>query len=355
MHRSQRHHAAHGGPSSVLESLRRSRSDASSATSTQTSWSLCNSEETLDEALNGLLSSCRIVALDCEGDDLGRSEGTLSLICMRTISPATSNTVVIDVLAFSRGSSSLKRFFALIESESIQKIVFDGRMDFCAFFYEYGVHMKNVLDMQLADVEHRISPEQTMNPRQFSYRSPGEVHMLTGMASCLRENGITASPKESIDHHAWLVRPMQKKHLSYAAHDVELIEAIYNAFQRRGYIKPSLPEQSQRYITLWSDFQPATGDFYRSNAFLPLEVFVQGSPQDRMCGGCKRKLSIMSFSSRQAKMCFVCNAVRANMGARIEDNLDHMEIESDWDLEDENEVADYDCDMLDPFGDIWDF
>ncbi|KAE9384412.1 hypothetical protein BT96DRAFT_842256 [Gymnopus androsaceus JB14] len=264
---------------------------------------LCNSEHLLDEALNGLLSSCRIVALDCEGHDLGRSGGTLSLICVRSISPASLNTIVIDVLAFSRGSSSLKRLFALIESESIQKIVFDGRMDFCAFFYEYGVYMKNVLDMQLAYVERRIA--------RFSHRSPNEVHMLAGMASCLRENGITASPKESINHRAWLVRPMGKKHLSYAAHDVELIEAIYNVFHQRGHIRTSLLEQSQRYITLWSDFQPTTGDVYRSNAFLPLEVLVknQALPQDRMCRGCKRKLSVMSFPSRQAKMCFVCHAL----------------------------------------------
>ncbi|KAJ4485352.1 hypothetical protein J3R30DRAFT_1345120 [Lentinula aciculospora] len=124
-------------------------------------WSLCDTEESLEDALSTTLSGCKLLALDCEGDNLGRPGGTLSIICIRELLPSSSSssssssdsstTLLIDVLAFTRDSESPKRFFsAIVESGSVQKIVFDGRMDFCAFFYEYGVRMQNAIDIQLA-------------------------------------------------------------------------------------------------------------------------------------------------------------------------------------------------------------
>ncbi|KAJ3811771.1 hypothetical protein F5876DRAFT_75496 [Lentinula aff. lateritia] len=272
-------------------------------------WSLCDTEELLDEALATTLSSCQVLALDCEGDHLGQRGG---------LSPLSL-------------SESLKRFFALIECESVQKIVYDGRMDFCAFFYECGVRMRNVIDLQLADILSRSArgqSVQTQNRKLHRYLDPSQVirecsmyekvHMLGGMASCLKDHVLNATPKGSIDHQAWLRRPIQGKHLSYAAYDIELIELIHNAFQQRGYIKLSLSEQSERYITIWSDIQPQASDnnLYRSHPLLPLEILVQGSPQDKECNGCKRKLSRGSFPPLGSRYCFVCHAVQANMSKK---------------------------------------
>ncbi|KAJ3853914.1 hypothetical protein EV368DRAFT_81116 [Lentinula lateritia] len=302
-------------------------------TSPSKPWSLCDTEELLDEALATTLSSCQVLALDCEGDHLGQRGGTLSVISVRALLPPSSSptTLLIDVVTLTRSSESLKRFFALIECESVQKIVYDGRMDFCAFFYECGVRMRNVIDLQLADILSRSArgqSVQTQNRKLHGYLDPSQVirecsmyekvHMLGGMASCLKDHVLNATPKGSIDHQAWLRRPIQGKHLSYAAYDIELIELIHNAFQQRGYIKLSLSEQSERYITIWSDIQPQASDnnLYRSHPLLPLEILVQGSPQDKECNGCKRKLSRGSFPPLGSRYCFVCHAVQANMSKK---------------------------------------
>lgn len=192
--------------SSLLERL-----GISNSVSRTTPWVLCNSDTSLEDVLTSTLSNCTVIALDCEGDKLGRKGGTLSLISLRPLAPkaSTGTTSLIDVLAFPKESTILKRLFSLIESESIQKIVFDGRMDYCAFFYEYGVQMRNVLDMQLADVLSRAARGQstkTQNRRLFGYLSPNEVsqnrtmysnvHRLGALSSCLKDHDIDASPKD---------------------------------------------------------------------------------------------------------------------------------------------------------------
>ncbi|KAF9069438.1 ribonuclease H-like domain-containing protein [Rhodocollybia butyracea] len=301
----------------------------SNSASSTTPWVLCNSDGSLEDVLTNTLSNCTVIALDCEGDKLGRKGGTLSLISLRPLAPksSTGTTSLIDVLAFPKESSILKRLFSIIESESIQKIVFDGRMDYCAFFYEYGVQMRNVLDMQLADIQSRAARGQsakTQNQRLFGYLPPNEVsqnrtmysnvHRLGALSSCLMDHDIDVSPKDIVDHQAWLVRPIEEKHLGYAAHDVELIESVYTVFKRRGFINRSLSEQSQRYITLWSDIQPSDNDVdvFRSHPLLPLDILVQGSPQDTTCGGCRRKLSQGCFPHFQWELfCYVCLAVQA--------------------------------------------
>uniref|UniRef100_A0A0W0GAY2 3'-5' exonuclease domain-containing protein n=1 Tax=Moniliophthora roreri TaxID=221103 RepID=A0A0W0GAY2_MONRR len=115
---------------------------------------LCDTTTSLTPALDVLRAS-NVLILDCEGDELGKQGGTLSMIVLRTTSSnPPPQTYLIDVTRLS--SSDLRPVYDLLESEAATKVVFDGRMDYSALFHEKSVDTKKVLDMQLADVRSRI-------------------------------------------------------------------------------------------------------------------------------------------------------------------------------------------------------
>ncbi len=158
---------------------------------------LCDTSSKCEEALP-VLQSSPILILDCEGQDLGVVGGSLSIITLRT---TTSNpqTYLIDVKSLS--TVTLNEVFDLLSSVKVQKIVFDGRADFSAFYHEYGVELYNVLDMQLVDIKSREargenSEEQLKRlcgafaPREvWKNRDLYEqVHKLSSLEKCLREH-----------------------------------------------------------------------------------------------------------------------------------------------------------------------
>ena len=46
--------------------------------------------------------------------------------------------------------------FDILSSNSVTKVVFDGRMDFSALYHEQNVEVQNVLDLQLVDIDSRV-------------------------------------------------------------------------------------------------------------------------------------------------------------------------------------------------------
>src|SRR5258706_8920154 len=98
--------------------------------------------------------ACPALVLDCEGHNLGTSGGRLSIILLRGVT-ADSQTYIIDVTQLT--PPSLRPILDLLLSPSIQKIVFDGRMDFSALYHELGVELQNVVDLQLVDIMSRFA------------------------------------------------------------------------------------------------------------------------------------------------------------------------------------------------------
>lgn len=163
---------------------------------------LCDTSSKCEEALTVLRSS-PILILDCEGQDLGVVGGALSIITLRTTT-ANPQTYLIDVKSLS--TTALNEVFDLLSSTKIQKIVFDGRADFSAFYHEYGVELFNVLDMQLVDIKSREargekSEEQLKRlcgafaPREVwkNRKLYEQVHKLSSLEKCLREHQCTRS------------------------------------------------------------------------------------------------------------------------------------------------------------------
>ena len=158
---------------------------------------LCDTSQKCKEALPVLRSSPTLI-LDCEGQDLGVVGGALSIITLRTTT-THPQTYLIDAKSLS--TTTLNDVFDLLSSTKIQKVVFDGRADFSAFYHEYGIELLNVLDMQLVDIKSREargekSDEQLKRlcgafaPREvWKNRNLYEqVHKLSSLGKCIREH-----------------------------------------------------------------------------------------------------------------------------------------------------------------------
>ena len=158
---------------------------------------LCDTDQKCEEALPVLRSSPTLI-LDCEGQDLGVVGGTLSIVTLRTTT-ANPQTYLIDAKSLS--TTALNDVFSLLCSTKIQKVVFDGRADFSAFYHEYGIELFNVLDMQLVDIKSREARGETLDeqlkrlcgafaPREVWKNRDlyAQVHKLSSLGKCLREH-----------------------------------------------------------------------------------------------------------------------------------------------------------------------
>ena len=167
---------------------------------------LCADDSSLADAIT-VIQPASVLALDCEGKDLGVQGGTLSLISLRALEPETSKTYLIDTISLTK--DQLLPIFDVIKSSSVTKIVFDGRMDFSELYHGWGVSLRSVLDLQLADVESRrqrgedekdqlsrLSPY--LHRREISGQ-PGSysaIHKLSGLAQCIKEHEIITDELE---------------------------------------------------------------------------------------------------------------------------------------------------------------
>ena len=165
------------------------------------------SSKTKCKAICQLLALEPLLALDCEGVDLGQPGGSLSLVQIAS----RSQVFLFDVLEcpglFDAGLANI------LANDQIVKVVHDCRMDVIALAGA-GVTVQSVLDSQIAfGVTDRRSP-------------------CVGLKQLLNETtGRNHPEKDSAPHKSdpkfWSKRPISTLGLRYAAADVELlIEAV---------------------------------------------------------------------------------------------------------------------------------
>jgi exonuclease 3'-5' domain-containing protein 1 len=112
---------------------------------------LCVTSDDVAKAVDELAQSDYLI-LDCEGKDLGRQNGALSLISAGT---GRGKIHLIDALSLDRSSSATWRFFDLLKHQQPRKIVWDGRMDFIELWSAYGISLGGVIDLQIAEMISR--------------------------------------------------------------------------------------------------------------------------------------------------------------------------------------------------------
>lgn len=151
-----------------------------------------------------LLLEEKLVALDCEGVDLGRPNGKLCLVQIASGSSVWLFDVQQCPALLAEGV--LKD---LLESPKIVKAVHDCRGD-AAALYEHNIALSGVFDTQagLSLIDSRS-------------RQPSLQHLLRRTSG--KEHPQKARAPHLLDRKFWQERPLSKEAKSYAAADVELL------------------------------------------------------------------------------------------------------------------------------------
>ena len=177
-----------------------------------TSFTYCASRPAVAYATRTLARSPFLI-LDCEGKNLGATDGVLSLVCIGTAN--AEFIFVFDVLTLrSRNALAwLSPLFAIFADPSVKKIMWDCRNDFLEIWAAYGVSLQGVLDLQLAEIESRTSVRGEQEwKRMARLAARGRrlplplikqntdlfkgVHSLQGMDACIREAQLATTGKD---------------------------------------------------------------------------------------------------------------------------------------------------------------
>lgn len=175
-----------------------------------------------------LMHLCREITFDTKGVNLSRT-GRMTVISISLCTPC-SVTCLLDLVSIGpsifSGKSSLKE---LLESNTIQKMSYDCRIDSNAVFHQYGVKLRNVLDLQVYQLGIKIE-----NGKYLQQRQPGTDYLrglkYTSGGYLTREDRRDTwalSPPHRQDPDVWGKRPLRHDVWQYAANDVHCISRIY--------------------------------------------------------------------------------------------------------------------------------
>jgi len=174
----------------------------------------------LEEAMIDI-ARCPIIAVDCEGVELGRN-GTLCLVQIATKSKVYILDVIsIGELLFQQGLKFI------LESTTPTKVFYDCRRDSDILYHQHGVRLRGVLDVALTEVFYRWQ------------NGLGTPRFLKGYKRCVDMYLSINNPhfhqvKEKMcarmtegDTQFWVQRPLPKDALDYAAYDVKYLRELH--------------------------------------------------------------------------------------------------------------------------------
>lgn len=267
------------------------------------------------------------VILDCEGVNLGREGGSVTLICVGT--PFAEHIFLFDVLSPLITYSDMEGLLYLLNDSNILKIVWDGRMDYLEIWSTYGVPLQGILDLQVAEVMSRytvrgegedarirrlrgqLSVSTTMKKRYEG------LHAVVGLQRCWKECGYEAESGKDpeimrmhkvLGSSVWAARPLTHQLLQYAARDILLIGVLYPHFCRSGWIprQPltfgALLSQCQRYVSAHVEQgKSADSDVFRPCGIIPLDVLTIPHKPKFVCFACNRSLSASAFETQSTR------------------------------------------------------
>lgn len=113
----------------------------------------CDSPATYASAV-WVLRNAPYLILDCEGNNLGRAGGCVTLICAGT--PFAEHIFLFDLLSTTITPRDIYSLLQILADRNVLKIVWDGRMDYLEIFTSYGIVLDGVLDLQVVEVASRM-------------------------------------------------------------------------------------------------------------------------------------------------------------------------------------------------------
>lgn len=182
-------------------------------------YTFCTTAESVANAIPAL-SRSRYLVLDCEGKSIGRIDGALSLVCIGT--ERAEQIFVFDALSLTRDHPVMRPLMQLLSSDRVWKIVWDGRQDFLEMWDTYGIALRGVLDVQLAEVVSRSTMRGEGQKEQLQRLADGyfsrgavwdhvwqyiDIQLVIGMQKCLDENKLGGGIKKDSEHKWYIYYP----------------------------------------------------------------------------------------------------------------------------------------------------
>lgn len=159
------------------------------------------------------------ISLDCEGINLGK-DGPLTLL---QIGSQTGNVYLFDVMENRRmfDEGELKR---LLESENVVKVIHSSKGDSAALYHQFGVHLQNVFDTQIA---HLVIEEAKGRKLPRSLKLEDLCNMYSDYAMVLDQKDIVKEKfvREIGDY--WARRPLTREMIDYASKDAAVLIPVY--------------------------------------------------------------------------------------------------------------------------------
>lgn len=162
------------------------------------------------------LQSSHILAMDCEGVDLGRN-GELSIV---QLGVASGKCFLFDVLGKRNDDSEMVRYLKLIlEDETKIKIIHDCKMDADALFHILGIKLAGCHDTQSWDSVLNYGRKKNLNDTLQAYNC---------RICDNRDKGMYDR-----NYRFWVTRPMTDKMIDWASGDVSSLFALRSAQEER--------------------------------------------------------------------------------------------------------------------------
>ncbi len=308
---------------------------------------ICSNSATTREACH-ILASQKIIALDCEGENLGPA-GNLSLV---TLAAMDGRCWIFDCRqGFNPFPWGLKQ---LLEDASVVKLTFDCRSDAANLQNQYGVSLAGIRDLQLLEVftrsqsnEERIEELCRALRRKDVLGQPHlykRLHRLGSLQGCMAEFGIGDSENKRLvseqfraDPQFWM-KELQPEAWLYASQDVQNLFKLLDAFTKQrkfiNCILRTVDDASKKYAQLKLAASGAECIEYMSHSILPLDILPEPA---RMCVGratcrcCKRSLTIFSKVKKKSKFrCDVCRAIDIDTMTRSSMSSRYSEKDTDY-------------------------
>ncbi|KAI0049332.1 hypothetical protein FA95DRAFT_1556986 [Auriscalpium vulgare] len=317
------------------------------ATPTAVAYNFCSTRAEVISAI-ATLSLHAYAVLDCEGRELGTSQGALSLLCLGTpIVPDCPQVIyIIDIPAIRHDSGSVAALSTFLADPTIIKVVWDGRMDAIELYETLAADMGTVLDLQIAEIFGRpmihAYPERKRLERLansgFGYSVIRKrdalfesLDAVIGMQRCLEDLELDFGVRkdtEVVEMHRsgqssrWMERPLSPTLLQYAAGDIIMIAHLFAHFCEKKYIQVAggasvntLLGSSHRYVYRHGKRGriEKDGEFRPKALLVPSALYALPGPK-ATCEACQYILPLLcfQFDRRQRKSqhrCRVCEAL----------------------------------------------
>jgi exonuclease 3'-5' domain-containing protein 1 len=280
------------------------------------------------------LASEEIIAVDCEGLNLGRN-GTLDIISV--FSTSCHELFLFDIKSVGKQSfeCGLK---LLLENPSITKLMFDCRQDADALYHIFGVNIEGLIDVQLMDVLHtlKLKPKIRLPARSSSnywsevdktvsrVRGLGAcIHAILGDESVQAEKGNVKEMMQNKAKNIWCLRPLPKVLVDYCLEDVKHLYDLYYLYTSYGVSIEKVKSASIRYRDYIKTIPKAEGinKFVCGHNLLPhnildIETYLG---QGLQCKGCCKRFNAREFNEMDPdsikRFCRVCRKLNPQTGS----------------------------------------